>query len=73
MPKKLSRIMKEAEDKGVGAQLEQHLKPLRLRQSDLVTQALGTAAPTILGGIAGLAIKGGFKSWRYRCSDSFWV
>jgi hypothetical protein len=60
--KEISRIMKEAEDKGVGAQLLAALKALTVAPVDLVTQALGTAAPTILGGIAGLAIKGGLKA-----------
>jgi hypothetical protein len=60
--KEISRIMKEAEDKGVGAQLLAALKALTIAPVDLVTQALGTAAPTILGGIAGLAIKGGLKA-----------
>jgi hypothetical protein len=60
--KEISRIMKEAEDKGVGAQLLAALKALTVAPVDLVTQALGTAAPTILGGIAGLAVKGGLKA-----------
>jgi hypothetical protein len=60
--KEISRIMKEAEDKGVGAQLLAALKALTIAPVDLVTQALGTAAPTILGGVAGLAIKGGLKA-----------
>jgi hypothetical protein len=60
--KEISRIMKEAEDKGVGAQLLAALKALTIAPVDLVTQALGTAAPTILGGIAGLAVKGGLKA-----------
>jgi hypothetical protein len=60
--KEISRIMKEAEDKGVGAQLLAALKALTIAPVDLVTQALGTAAPTILGGVAGLAVKGGLKA-----------
>ena len=60
--KEISRIMKEAEDKGVGAQLLAALEALTVAPVDLVTQALGTAAPTILGGVAGLAIKGGLKA-----------
>jgi hypothetical protein len=60
--KEISRIMKEAEDKGVGAQLLAALEALTVAPVDLVTQALGTAAPTILGGVAGLAVKGGLKA-----------
>jgi len=59
--KEVSRIMEEAEDKGVGAQLAAALEALSVAPVDLISQALGTAAPTILGGIAGFAIKGGLK------------
>jgi hypothetical protein len=55
----IGRIMKEAEDKGVGAQLAAALEALTVAPVDLISQALGTAAPTILGGLAGLALKGG--------------
>jgi hypothetical protein len=58
----IGRIMKEAEDKGVGAQLAAALEALTVAPVDLISQALGTAAPTILGGIAGFAIKGGLKA-----------
>ena len=55
----IGRIMKEAEDKGVGEQLMAAIKALSVAPVDLVTQALGTAAPTIIGGLAGVAIRGG--------------
>jgi hypothetical protein len=58
----IGRIMKEAEDKGVGAQLAAALEALTVAPVDLISQALGTAAPTILGGIAGFAVKGGLKA-----------
>jgi arsenate reductase-like glutaredoxin family protein len=57
--KEISRIMKEAEDKGVGDQVMAAIKALSIAPVDLLTQALGTAAPTIVGGLAGLALKGG--------------
>jgi hypothetical protein len=57
--KEISRIMKEAEDKGVGDQVLAAIKALSIAPVDLLSQALGTAAPTIVGGLAGLALKGG--------------
>lgn len=54
----VSRIMKEAEDKGLGAQLGAALKALTIAPVDLVSQALGTAAPMILGGLAGVGARG---------------
>jgi hypothetical protein len=57
--KEISRIMKEAEDKGVGDQVLAAIKALSIAPVDLLSQALGTAAPTIIGGLAGLAAKGG--------------
>jgi hypothetical protein len=55
----IGRIMKEAEDKGVGDQLLAAIKALSIAPVDLLTQALGTAAPTIIGGLAGIALRGG--------------
>jgi hypothetical protein len=55
----IGRIMKEAEDKGVGDQVLAAIKALSIAPIDLLSQALGTAAPTIVGGLAGLALKGG--------------
>jgi hypothetical protein len=57
--KEISRIMKEAEDKGVGDQVLAAIKALSIAPVDLLSQALGTAAPTIIGGLAGLAVRGG--------------
>jgi hypothetical protein len=69
----IGRIMKEAEDKGVGAQLAAALEALTVAPVDLISQALGTAAPTILGGIAGFAVKGGLKAGATAAQNSFWV
>lgn len=55
----ISRIMKEAEDKGVGDQVLAAIKALSIAPVDLLSQALGTAAPTIIGGLGTLALKGG--------------
>jgi hypothetical protein len=74
--KEISRIMKEAEDKGVGDQVLAAIKALSIAPVDLLSQALGTAAPTIIGGLAGLAARGGASCgyghrFRYRCGP--WV
>lgn len=53
----ISRIMAEAEDKGVGAQVLAGLKALTVAPIDLVAQGLGTAAPALAG--AALATIGG--------------
>jgi hypothetical protein len=57
--KEIAAIMKDAEDKGVGDQVLAAIKALSIAPVDLLSQALGTAAPTIVGGLAGLALKGG--------------
>jgi hypothetical protein len=49
----MARIMKDAEDKGVGAQVVAGIKALSVAPIDTVVNALGTTAPTILAGIAG--------------------
>jgi len=49
----MARIMKDAEDKGIGAQVVAGVKALSVAPIDTVVNALGTTAPTILAGIAG--------------------
>ena len=56
----VARIMKEAEDKGVGDQVRAALQAFSTAPVDLVTQALGTAAPVLAGGILGIATRLGF-------------
>lgn len=53
----IAAIFKEAEDKGVGAQVLAGLKALTVAPVDLVAQGLGTAAPALAG--AALATIGG--------------
>jgi hypothetical protein len=55
---KMGQIMEEAQDKGVGEQLMAALKALSVAPVDLVANALGTAAPALLGGLAGLGLRG---------------
>ena len=62
--KEISRIMKEAEDKGMGDQVLAAIKALSIAPVDLLSQALGTAAPTIIGGLGTLALKGGVTAAR---------
>lgn len=49
----MARIMKDAQDKGIGAQVVAGLKALSVAPVDTVVNALGTTAPTILAGIVG--------------------
>lgn len=49
----VARIMKDAEDKGIGAQVVGGLKALATAPLDTLSQAAGTAVPTIIGGLAG--------------------
>lgn len=55
----VSRIFQEVEDKGVGEQFKAALRALAVSPVDFVAQGLGTAVPTVLGGYAGAALKGG--------------
>jgi hypothetical protein len=50
----ISRILKEAEDKGVGDQVLAGLKALSVAPVDTVSNALGTSAPAIIGGLGAL-------------------
>jgi hypothetical protein len=48
----ISRIMQEAQDKGALDQVKAGLKALSVAPIDILTNALGTAAPTIIAGLA---------------------
>jgi len=58
----VARILKEAEDKGMGAQVVAGLKALTVAPVDLVVNAFGTSVPVLvaglLGGMAGLGARG---------------
>lgn len=49
----IARIMKDAEDKGIGAQIGAGLKALSIAPVDIVVNALGTSAPVLIAGLAG--------------------
>jgi hypothetical protein len=49
----IARIMKDAEDKGVGDQVTAAVKAFATAPVDMLSQALGTAVPVIAGGLAG--------------------
>ena len=53
----IARLMQEAEDKGIGAQLTAALQALGTAPVDLIANALGTTAPTLVGGLAAQALK----------------
>ena len=53
----IARIMKAAEDQGIGANLRAALEAFATAPVDLIAQAAGTALPTIAGGLAGQALK----------------
>ena len=50
--KEISRIMKEAEDKGILDQVVAGVKALSIAPVDTIVNALGTSAPAIIGGLA---------------------
>jgi hypothetical protein len=50
--KEISRIMKEAEDKGILDQVVAGVKALSVAPVDTLVNAFGTAAPAIVGGLA---------------------
>jgi len=54
----ISRIMTEAQDKGVGEQVLAGLQAFATAPLDTLSQAAGTALPTIVGGLAGGALRG---------------
>jgi hypothetical protein len=55
----ISKIMKEAEDKGVGEQLRAAVEAFSVAPIDLVTNALGTAAPGIVTALGGKILGAG--------------
>jgi hypothetical protein len=55
----IARIMKEAEDKGVGDQLKAALNAFMTAPVDLISQGLGTAAPVILAGLGSKVLGAG--------------
>lgn len=55
----IARIMQEAEDKGVGAQLKAALSAFMTAPVDLISQGLGTAAPVILAGLGSKVLGAG--------------
>jgi hypothetical protein len=60
--KEISRIMKEAEDKGVLEQIKAGLNAFTVAPVDLMSQAFGTVIPTLAGGLAGAGLKIGAKA-----------
>lgn len=52
--KEISRIMKEAEDKGILDQVAAGIKAMSVAPVDLISNSLGTAAPAIAAGLATL-------------------
>ena len=53
----ISRIMKDAEDKGVGDQLKAAVNAFSTAPIDFLANALGTAAPAIAAGMAGAVLR----------------
>jgi len=53
----IARIMKEAEDKGVLEQVKAGIKAFTVAPVDLLSQAFGTIAPVVVGGLAGGALR----------------
>ena len=60
----IARILKEAEDKGVLDQVVAGLKAFTVAPVDLLSQALGTAAPTVVAGVLGTAARLGVTGVR---------
>jgi hypothetical protein len=57
--KEISRIMKDAEDKGVTDQVLAAVKAFSVAPVDMVVNALGTSAPAITAGLAGSLLGAG--------------
>lgn len=53
----ISRIMKDAENKGLGEQVKAGIKAFSIAPVDIMSQALGTMAPVLATGLAGSAAK----------------
>lgn len=54
----IARIMQEAEDKGVGAQVVAALDAFTKAPVDVLSQAVGTALPTVVGGLSAGLLRG---------------
>lgn len=54
----VARIMQEAEDKGVGAQVVAALDAFTKAPVDILSQAVGTALPTVVGGLSAGLLRG---------------
>jgi hypothetical protein len=52
----VARIMQQAEDKGVADQIKAGLQALSVAPVDLISNAFGTSAPVILGGLLGTVV-----------------
>jgi len=57
--REISRIMKEAEDKGVLDQVKAGLQAFMVAPADMLSQALGTAAPTIAAALGSKVLGAG--------------
>jgi hypothetical protein len=55
----ISRIMKDAEDKGVGEQVKAAIKAFTIAPIDTVVNALGTSAPAIVAGLGASVLGAG--------------
>jgi len=55
----ISRIMKDAEDKGVGEQVKAAIKAFTVAPIDTVVNALGTSAPAIVAGLGASVLGAG--------------
>ena len=60
----VARIFQEAEGQGLGEELLAGLRALAVSPVDFIAQGLGTAVPTIAGGLAGAALRGGTAAAR---------
>ena len=64
--REISRIMKEAEDKGVLDQVKAGLQAFMVAPVDMLSQALGTAAPNIVGGLGARVLGAGVAGYCIR-------
>jgi hypothetical protein len=55
----IARIMKDAEDKGVGEQVKAAFQAFATAPVDLISQGLGTAAPAVIGMLGGKVLGAG--------------
>jgi hypothetical protein len=55
----IARIMKDAEDKGVGEQVKAAFQAFATAPVDLISQGLGTAAPAVIGLLGGKVLGAG--------------